>query len=188
MATLPIDFSSPAAGFDQPLALWSACHGRVQRMTRLLLRVSEHLRSSGMDKDSRAAAKTVRRYFDEAAPHHHEDEEKDLFPRLTAHAAQLGSESRSLLEAIATLQQDHQRLGEIWQSLRRSLLQIEAGEAILLDPLQVTQFFDGYQAHMRIEDTVIEAAMKRLLSESDLAQVGRSMAERRGVRWDELSA
>ena len=186
MARIPIDFSSPAAGFDQPLALWSACHGRVQRMSGLLVKLSEHLRTAGIDENSRAAAKTIRRYFDEAAPHHHEDEEQDLFPRLTARAPQLGAESRELLDAIATLQQDHQRLGGIWQSLRLSLLQIEAGQAATLDPLQVAQFFDGYQAHMRIEDSIVEAAMKRLLTESDLAQIGRSMAERRGVNWDEL--
>jgi hemerythrin-like domain-containing protein len=183
-----VDFSSPAAGFDQPLALWNACHDRVQRMARLLVRLCGHVRTVGVDADASAGATSVRRYFDEAAPHHHEDEEKDLFPRLRERAPQLGEpRSGELLGALVRLDRDHVEIGALWQALRLPLKRIENGEKADLDEAKVTQFFNRYQDHIRIEDTVVAAALEELLTAADLVKVGQAMAQRRGVEWRDLT-
>jgi hypothetical protein len=56
-----LDFRTPAAGFDQPLELWLACHDRVRRMTGLLERLREHLLNMGSDDAARVTAATIRR-------------------------------------------------------------------------------------------------------------------------------
>lgn len=184
-----LDFSTPAAGFDQPLELWGACHGRVRRMIGLLQRLAEHLAKSGVDRDARTTATSIRRYFDEAAPHHHADEEVDLFPRLRERAGHLdAAHAQRLTEALAVLERDHAELADVWQSLRESLTQIEHGKPTQLDAPTVELFVGRYEAHMQIEESVVEPALKRLLRKSDLAAIGRSMAQRRGVDWSEISA
>ena len=71
-------FSSPAAGPEDPLAMLSACHERVERQCRTLTRLLPHLAQHGADAQAREAGQAVLRYFDEAAPNHHADEEDDL--------------------------------------------------------------------------------------------------------------
>jgi len=77
-------FSSPAAGFEQPYEMLTACHERVQRTLDLLDRLIDHVAQHGLDAQSRSAAADVLRYFDLAAPLHHQDEELHVFPPLLA--------------------------------------------------------------------------------------------------------
>ena len=71
-----------APGFDDPLGMLSACHGRIERQLATLERLQRHLPEHGCDVDARAAARGILRYFDTAAPNHHADEEASVFPRL----------------------------------------------------------------------------------------------------------
>ncbi|MGE5339316.1 MAG: hemerythrin domain-containing protein [Gemmatimonadota bacterium] len=189
MARSVVDFTTPAAGFDQPLELWNACHGRVRRMLALLQRLADHIDRSGIDGDARTTAVSIKRYFEQAAPHHHEDEERDLFPRLREKADQLdAANAAKLLDALRTLETDHTELAEIWSGLRVALTSIEHNKAAILDRPTIALFVSRYHAHMQIEETVIEPALKRLLRKGDLAAIGKAMAKRRGVDWNELKA
>lgn len=181
-----IDFRTPAAGFDQPLELWLACHERVQRMVGLLQRLVEHLRTNGADESACVTATSIRRYFDEAAPRHHEDEEIDLFPRLQAKVT--GAQAKRINHAIASLRADHGELHGLWAQLRVALKAIERGEAATLDEAALTIFVTRYRAHIELEESVLAPALAKLLGKRDLAAIGRAMAERRGLNWEELSA
>jgi hemerythrin-like domain-containing protein len=182
-----IDFRTPAAGFDQPLELWLACHDRVRRMTGLLERLHEHLKEHGANDAARVTATTIRRYFEEAAPRHHEDEEVDLFPLLRRLLPQKApQDERAVLAALQRLESDHVALGKVWQRLRPALQAIESGEEAPLERDLVQQFASGYRQHCEIEDTVIAAALRRCLDDADLDAVGQAMAERRGVDWTHL--
>lgn len=184
-----IDFRTPAAGFDEPLELWAACHERVKRMCALLQRLLEHVRKSGVDEQAKVSAVSVRRYFEEAAPRHHEDEELDLFPRLLQSLeGNSSSEANGVRNAIAALESDHREIGKLWAVLRDALVQIEQGDAGALDAALVALFVSRYHSHCDIEDTVIAPALRRALDRHELDAVGRSMAKRRGVDWDELIA
>ncbi|MFA5915130.1 MAG: hemerythrin domain-containing protein, partial [Burkholderiales bacterium] len=112
-------FSSPAAGFEAPLEMLSACHGRVERQCQTLLRLVPHLAANGPDQAAREAAQNVMRYFDTSARHHHADEEEDLFPLLlrSAPAAQLAP----LRELVAVLLAQHRELEQVWGELRLKL-------------------------------------------------------------------
>lgn len=182
-----IDFRTPAAGFDQPLELWLACHHRVRRMTGLLERLREHIGNMGADDAARVTATSIRRYFDEAAPRHHEDEEVDLFPLLRRLLpAKAPGRLQEVEQALARLEADHVRLGGVWQQLRPLLEAIERGEAVRLDADMVRTFADGYRGHCEVEDTVIADALRLCLAEAHLDALGQSMAERRGVDWTHL--
>jgi len=186
MSRVIVDFSTPGAGFDQPLQLWSACHGRVRRMIGLIQRLAAHLEKSSVDTDARTTATSIRRYFDEAAPRHHEDEEEDLFPRLRGRLDRLdAAQAAQVTDALATLEADHRDLSGMWNLLRAPLAQIEHGKAARLDAATVALFVSRYRAHMQIEETIIEPALKRLLAKRDIETIGRSMAQRRGVAWSD---
>lgn len=43
MSTPTILHAAPAAGFDEPFEMLTACHGRVDRMLALLQRLATHL-------------------------------------------------------------------------------------------------------------------------------------------------
>lgn len=183
--TPTIDFRTPAAGFDRPLALWQACHVRVLRMAGLTERLREHLCAHPVDEIAQTTATSIRRYFNEAAARHHEDEERDIFPRLRA---RLPADSATSLRAVLdTLEEDHEMLGRLWRTLDAALAAIERGEAAELDEATVLLFVSGYRRHCEVEDTAIASALARHLTPEDIAAIGQAMAARRGVDWADLT-
>ena len=184
-----IDFHTPAAGFDQPLELWLACHDRVRRMTGLLERLREHIANMGADDAARVTATSIRRYFDEAAPRHHEDEEVDLFPLLRRRLPVKAPDRLPEVEqALARLEADHVSLGRAWQQVRPVLEAIERGESVPLDAATVRTFADGYRGHCEVEDTIVADALRLCLDDAELDALGQAMAERRGVDWTHLNS
>lgn len=182
-----IDFRMPAAGFDQPLELWLACHDRVRRMTGLLERLREHVAHIGADDAARVTATTIRRYFVEAAPRHHQDEEVDLFPLLRRRLPEKAPGRAAQVNAtIERLEADHVALGKVWDRLLPVLEAIERGEAAALNADDVRVFADGYRGHCEVEDTVVADALRLCLADADLDALGQAMAERRGVDWTHL--
>ncbi len=182
-----LDFRMPAAGFDQPLELWLACHDRVRRMTSLLERLREHIAHMGADDAARVTATTIRRYFTEAAPRHHQDEEIDLFPLLRQRLpATAPDRAAAVASALQRLEADHVSLGRIWERVLPTLEAIERGEPAVLDDDDVRAFAAGYRAHCEVEDTVVAEALRLCLTSADLDALGQAMAERRGVDWTHL--
>jgi hemerythrin-like domain-containing protein len=181
-----IEFSSPAAGFDDPVELWLACHERVLRFCSLMARLNQHLGQVGADADARVTANSIRRYFNEAAPRHHADEEIDLFPRLRARLA--AEELTALEPTLAAIEQDHRITEGLWQGLDATLSRVEAGERSELDPAIVDRWTALYQHHIQAEEQVILPALRRALTAADWKAAGRAMAERRGVTWPDAPA
>jgi hemerythrin-like domain-containing protein len=180
-----IDFRTPEAGFDQPVEMWLACHQRVLRFAAMLSRVAEHVRSHGADDDARVAATSIRRYFNEAAPRHHEDEEVDLFPRL--HDRLAIEPDRTLASVLEQVEADHLTTAELWRQLDAALARINAGDPAPLDQAAIDRFATMYHHHIDAEERLLLPALKRVLGKNDWLAVGRAMAERRGLDWDQLA-
>lgn len=168
--------------FQQPLALMSDCHRRVERFLGLLRRVAHESEGGPLNPLQREALETALRYFREAAPKHTADEEESLFPRLRA----LGTpEALAVLEKVAALEADHEAagpahdaveiFGRLW--LARNRLGSDELAALRghLDELDAL-----YRRHIAIEDHEVFPLAGRILAEAALADVGREMAERRG--------
>jgi hemerythrin-like domain-containing protein len=169
---------APAPGADDPLALLSACHGRIARQCATLMRLAAHLPVHGSDAAAQTAAAAVIRYFDTAAAHHHEDEEEDLFPALLESMA--GSDAGCLHALVKGLLADHRRLAALWSPLRQGLSEVAAGRPWALPPAQAEAFTEAYAAHIRREEDELLPMAARLISDGALTDVGLAMKARRG--------
>ena len=179
-----IDFRTPGAGFDQPIEMWLACHQRVQRFAVLLGRLAEHLGKQGADEDAQVTATSIRRYFNEAAPRHHEDEEVDMFPRLRERLD--GERDRMVLDVLDQVEADHLEMAGVWKRLDALLAEIARGKAVTLDRPLIDRFATMYRHHIDAEERVVLPALKRVLRKGDWQSVGRAMAERRGLEWEQV--
>lgn len=171
--------ASPAVGFEVPLEMLAACHGRVQDQCGTLRRLVAHLASHGVDTAAREAAAAVMRYFDTAARLHHDDEEVDLFPALLESMA--GSDAVCVRDLAESLTAEHRELDRCWRSLRQRLLRVADGESAELPMHEALTFIGLYERHMAREDDELLPMAQRLLSEPELERIGRSMRARRGV-------
>ncbi len=172
---------SPAAGFDEPFEVLSACHDRVRRSLDLLSRLVAHVRQHGADAQARDAARDVARYFNVAAPAHHEDEERHVIPLLRASA------DARLHEAAQRMLADHERIRAAWSVLEPQLQALQAGQAQPGLEAAAQAFIDVHAGHLEIEDALAFPGARELQAaaadgtEQRLA-MGREMAQRRGVK------
>lgn len=173
-------FDTPAAGFEAPLEMLSACHGRVERQCQTLLRLVPHLAANGPDQAAREAAQNVLRYFDTSARHHHADEEEDLFPALLQSAHPPGP--APLRELIAALQAQHRQLEQCWSELRWKLEGVWLGTLGALDADEVGRLVELYRSHIAREEAELLPLAARMLAAEQLDGVGRAMRARRGIK------
>jgi hemerythrin-like domain-containing protein len=172
----------PAAGFDRPLVLMSECHRRIERFIETLERVAR-LSGRPLDDDQRAALQGAMTYFREAAPLHTADEEESLFPRLRAND---DPRAHALNERCHDLENDHRKaeglhavvdsIGERW--LLENALPEQEGERMLDAVLELRRI---YRAHIAYEDNELFPAAEALLHAEERRELGREMANRRGI-------
>ena len=172
-------FPASTATTEAPLEMLSACHARIERQCATLRRLVPHLAQRGADDEARTAAANVMRYFDSSARHHHEDEEIDLFPALLESMA--GSDPVCLRELTGALTDEHRALDAAWRRVRAALAEIAAGSATHLSSADVEALVRTYEQHIEREEKELLPMAARLLSDADLARIGKSMRERRGI-------
>ncbi|MCW7538751.1 hemerythrin domain-containing protein [Aquabacterium sp. A7-Y] len=169
-------FTSPAAGFEAPFEMLSACHQRVERSLRLLQRLLAHLREHGCDPAARDAARDVLRYFDLAAPQHHRDEELHVFPRLLSDAAP------TLREAVARLLDEHREMDRLWIAIRPGLQALADGSRTTLEAqaeADAARFLAVHEAHLATEERLVFPAARSRCDDTTLRAMGEEMALRR---------
>lgn len=179
MSTAFPGFSSPAASTEVPLEMLAACHIRVQRYCATLRRLAEHVQEHGSNPEASVAAASIIRYFDTSAMQHHADEETDLFPAMIESMA--GSDAVCIRKLTEGLAAEHLRLEAMWRSLKQTLNSVAAGRPALLPIDLVDSFVSLYERHIRVEEDELLPMAARLLSDSDIARIGRAMRERRGI-------
>lgn len=163
---------NPVPDFSDPLGLLAACHQRMLGFCDLLERLEHWLESHGLDKDASDSAQSVVRYFSSAALLHHEDEELVLFPML-AGDPKLGA-------LIDRLQREHRELEQLWASLARQLDRLLTGTYDQTGlHAAVTPFCSAYRRHIHDENSAVLPQAGRLLSDTQLHALGRSMQARR---------
>lgn len=175
---IPSLLGAAAPGFDRPLDVLEACHGRIARQCVTLEKLIAHLPVYGADAQARQAARAVLAYFDTAAVHHHDDEERSLFPLLE----QAGAPGACDLVEALTLEHDEQAL--LWRDLRVALQQIEAGDASLLDAALTRRFVASQRSHLEFENTHVLPLARQVLGAAEIERLGRAMAARRGVKFE----
>lgn len=168
-------FGAAAPGFDDPLEMLEACHGRIRAQCATLRKLQQHLPEHGCDAQARQAAQAILRYFDSAGQYHHQDEEHDLFPLLIGTA---NAEARGL---VARLLEEHRGMELAWQRLRPLLLAVAEGQSAALDASAAEHFIDVYDRHIVVENGRLLPLAAKLLTAAQQETMGRNMAARRGV-------
>ena len=174
MSNLPGEPAAPS--FDDPLGMLRACHHRIERQLATLERLARHLPEHGADANASAAARSLLRYFDTAAPNHHADEEASVFPRLLART----SEARNV---VARLEAEHGGLETCWRKLRPLIAGIASGQRANLPPALMLEIRARYAAHIGLENDELLPLCESVLKPGELDEIGAEMAGRRGVAW-----
>lgn len=164
-----------APGFDRPLDVLEACHGRIAKQCDTLDRLLSHLPTHGADTQAQQAARAVLAYFDTAAVHHHDDEERNLFPLLEQAGAP------GACDLVETLTLEHDELALWWRRLRVSLQQIERGVGLAFDETSARRFIVLNRAHLEFENTHVLPLARQVLGAAEIERLGRAMSARRGV-------
>ncbi len=164
-----------APGFDDPLEMLRACHGRIQAQCAMLSRLVEHLATQGCDAQASQAARAILRYFDTAGHHHHQDEEVDLFPAL------LATHDTTAASLVSRLIGEHKKMEAAWQALRPQLVDIAEDVSGELDENVVAHFCGLYAEHIAVENGELLPLATSLLGAEQQERLGHAMAVRRGV-------
>ena len=167
-----------AAGFDAPLDLLEACHGRIAQQCATLEKLCGHLQRHGNDAAAGQAAAAICKYFRQAAPLHHEDEEENLFHLLLA---RLDAEHAAVGELLALLAGQHRVLDDLWARLEGELEAVAQGTSAHLSNALAEEFAARNRAHLALENDRVLPAARALLTPADLARLGQAMRARRGV-------
>lgn len=177
--------AKPESDFSEPLGMLSDCHKRIQFFLNDLVRLAE-MAEQLLDETRRTALERALRYFQESGPRHTADEEESLFPRLRAMKE---GHVREALAKMDALEADHQRanvahdevdaIGKLW--LREGLLNNEKAARLrsLLHDLS-----ELYRHHLEVEDVELFPVAGSMLSAHDKTDMGREMAQRRGLSAD----
>lgn len=175
-------YRSPAAGYEAPFEMLTACHERVQRTLALLQRLHEHVAQHGGDAQAVQAGHDVLRYFDQAAVQHHLDEERHVFPRV------LALNDEALTQVVRRLQQDHRDMESSWSRVRVQLHRlVEAGDQVspdwVKDSRELIQGFARlYERHIADEELRVYPAAQGVFSQEALSEMAQDMMQRRGLR------
>ncbi len=169
--------SAPAVGFEQPFEMLEACHERVERSLRLLLRLAEHLARQGADEQARDAGRDILRYFDLAAPQHHEDEERHVLPRLR----ELGQ-----VDLADRLASEHRQMHVAYQAIRGGLVALR-DQAVRPTAAGWQAFADLYRAHIALEESSAYPPVRAQALAVELTEMGVEMSGRRQARPGEPS-
>lgn len=167
-----------APGFDQPLEMLEACHGRIARQCDTLEKLQAHLPRHGADLQARQAAQAILTYFDTAAVHHHDDEERNLFPLLEL------ADAPGACDLVELLTREHDELALLWRRLRPALAELAASRPAALDAEVAQRFVALYRSHIEFENSRLLPLARASLAADALARLGRAMAARRGVPFE----
>ena len=181
---MPVEIGRKESDFTNPLGLLSDCHRRIERFLEVLVQLAGREPRQLLAATERESLEKALAYFRNSAPKHTADEEDSLFPRLRN-----SEDAQADLSCLAELEEDHQaaaRDHELVDALGREWL---SAEALTPDQLQqlraaLSRLSETYRRHIAIEDRQLFPLAARVLPANQLAEVGREMAERRGVRHE----
>jgi hemerythrin-like domain-containing protein len=177
---MPIQIGMKSHNFNDPTALMSDCHRRVETFLGTLRAVAA-FQGRPLTEDEGKSLERALQYFREAAPKHSADEEESLFPRLRTIS---NPEVQSVLADMARLERDHKfaapvhekidGLGQLW--LREGKLTQEDAEQL---QIAVASLVAMYRDHIEFEDRVLFPLASRVLSSSQNNEIAQEMAARR---------
>jgi hemerythrin-like domain-containing protein len=166
-----------APSFDDPIAVLTGCHRRIESNLATLGRIVAALRAADATPEQQAEARAALagplRYFDRAAVLHAEDEDRSLFPRLR---------EAGLVTNTDDLTDDHRAHEAMYLALRAVATRLAGGEAnpAFVDELDLHlgALAGAYAAHIRHEEQALFPLASKL-PDVQLRAIGLEMQVRR---------
>ena len=129
-----------------------ACHQQIHQNLATLAELLPKLEAGADDSQFRSQVAAVEAFFSGTSRQHHQEEEKNVFPNL------LLSSDQELVQAVQTLQQDHNWIELNWSELAPMMRAIAQGEdwvdmAELRHSIEV--FLNLCHDHIVLEETLI---------------------------------
>jgi len=129
-----------------------ACHLQMQHHLAELATLLAELRNGQDSAPMRQRAAGIEQFFSTTARQHHAEEEQKVFPSL------LASDNPELVQAVRTLQQDHQWIELNWLELAPMLRALAQGED-WVDDAEVQHAIDVFlplcNDHIALEESLI---------------------------------
>jgi len=162
---------TPIAQHNRFKAL-DACHLQMQRQLADLAALLNQLRSGQETHSLRRSAGAIEEFFSGTSRQHHAEEEQKVFPAL------LASDNAELVQAVRTLQQDHQWIELNWTELAPMLRALALGED-WVDPAELEHAMDVFVSlcndHIALEESLIYPEAKQRFAD-ELAGRARRLA------------
>ena len=154
------------------------CHDRIRHFTNMALRLASADHVSNDDIVS--AAGQVHRYFTVALPLHEADENESLHPRLRQAAPEgelAGAAADAMVEQHRSIDEIVERLVPICELLTRNPA---VHKALAPELLQLsTALQQMFASHLELEEQTIFPAIRKYLTEFQLASIVEEMQYRR---------
>jgi hemerythrin-like domain-containing protein len=170
--TLSTPEAEPRDGFE----VLDVCHRHIVLALGKMSAVIARLSTLGPDRECRAMAREVERFFSTTVRQHHEDEERHVFPQVLLNA------DEDMVQAVSRLQQDHNWLEEDWMELSPHLVAVAEGQSWYdVDVLRegAAVFTALLHDHIALEESVVYPASRGRLALAQRREMGREMAARR---------
>jgi hemerythrin-like domain-containing protein len=182
---MPVQIGRKESDFSNPLGLLSDCHRRIEGFLGVLVRISGQVSNEAPAEAERESVDRALAYFRKSAPKHTADEEESLFPRLRE-----SDGGSAALERLAELEEDHDAAERDHEFVDQVLSEWLAAGTLAADRVRELREALGrlsglYRRHIALEDGELFPLAAKVLGPDQLAEVGREMAARRGVRAGE---
>jgi len=164
--------------FREPIDYLYADHFRQRIVCKLL----DEIAFDPVATESARMAAIALAYLERELPQHIADEEQELFPRLLGRCGPADNGERILV----MLSEEHKRDSDLCEAVLEGLRAAAEGH----EPSHCAAFVraaaafaEAQRRHLAWEDEVILPLARERLSNEDLADMGRSMAQRRGANY-----
>lgn len=166
--------------FRDPLAFIREDHSRQLRLCDLLDALTEKLEVEPV----KPLASALLEYLGDDLPLHSEDEELDLLPALKRRCRP----EDGLDGILKQLEREHELNDDLVSFMIHDLEALAGGRSLtnhLRLMMNVKEFSETQRQHITWEDRVLLPLVRQRLTPEDLAEIGRSVAKRRGVAYPE---
>lgn len=174
MALCALATPPPAAQFATPLDYLLADHFRQRTLCRMIDQIA-----NAQERDDACIAAVLRFLSEDFGPHML-DEEEDLFPLLRRRA----EPEDQIDDVLGALSQEHTTDGLDADAIKKGLAEVDAeGQFTPVFRDLLHRFAANEKRHLIVENAIVLPLARVRLKASDLRQLGRRMAARRGITY-----
>lgn len=158
---------SSGTAHDDPIKDFSRCHaGIIAQFARL--RELPALCAQPDQQPAQRVAQEFIDFFSDVIIEHHEEEEHQLFPTVTRHAA-AGDEKELVITLVKRLREEHKALEAQWKKLAPEVRRLAKGKSADVDAQELRSFADAYVAHAKFEEAAFMPLSTKVLGPHGLA-------------------